>query len=129
MRRTAGYSMVELLLTVVFVTLGTMMIQGGFLKAAEVFGRYGHTLKSMLWTDEGLARIREAVLRDEYENEESGVLRTQDRDFQWTREVRMLGEPNLFSLRSIVSWTESGKPLTLSKETYVYKKDLLQGPG
>ena len=123
--RQAGFSMVELLLTVVFVTLGSLMIQGTFMKAADVFGRYSHTLRAILWAEQCIARSREAVLRDEPAGAEAGVLQASGKDIQWTGETRPVDAgPDLYSILVSMFWTESGRPLNYKKELYVYQRDL-----
>ncbi len=120
--------MIELLLTVVFVLMGSQMIQGGFLRAADVFGRYSSTLKMMLWAEEQNARAREALLKDGSEGSTGGTLALDGREYSWEQTAQMLPERNLHAIRLSVAWAESGRPQTLQKEIYVYKKDLSQGP-
>lgn len=119
--------MVELLLTLVFVMLGVQMIQGSFLRAADVFGRYSNTLKVMTWADESLAHAREALLKNEFAGSEDGVLHVPNKDFTWQQSIMLLDGSNLYSIALKVSWTEGGKPLDFEKQIYVYKKDLSQG--
>ena len=120
--------MIELLLTVSFVMLGSQMIQGGFLRAADVFGRYSNTLKMILWTEEQSALAREALLRDELESSKGGALVLGGKEFSWQQTSQMLPEPNLYAIKLSASWAESGRPQTLQKEIYAYKRDLSQGP-
>lgn len=122
-----GYSLVELLLTVVFVMLGSQMIQAGFLRAADVFGRYSGTLKIVVWTEEQAAHAREALLRDQLAGSEAAVLEFDGRPYDWRQETDMEPTPNLYSIRQTVSWSESGRPQTFQKEFYAYRKDASQG--
>ncbi len=117
-----GFSLIELMLTVVFVTLGSQMIQGGFLRAADMFGRYTHTLQAMVWRDGQMAAAREALVRDaESVGSESGVWARSGREYSWTREVGSMDTPDLYSIHFTVSWVEGGKPLRLEKEIYAYR--------
>ena len=125
-KSVGGYSMVELLLTVVFVALGTQLIQGSFLRAAEVLGRYSDTLKVMVWADEQTARTREELLDGEPEYSQSGTLQYPNKDFAWNQTVQSLSGPNLYGINLSVEWAESGRPQKLLKEIYVYKRDLSQ---
>ena len=121
--------MIELMITVAFVAMGALMIQGSFLRSAEMFGRYSNTLKIMDWMNKECARIKEQLLySDEFpESNESGVMDLSGKSFSWANEVESLGLPNLNAIRCSVNWTESGKPMQLKNELYVYKKDLLPG--
>lgn len=127
MRKESGFSFVELLLTVVFVLLGSQMIQGGFLRAADMFGRYSNTLKTLVWAEGTMNRAREALIRDELETgTESGVYTLSGKDYSWTRQMQSMDGPGLYSLRLSVAWTESGKPFSIHKEIYVHHPDLPQ---
>jgi Tfp pilus assembly protein PilV len=124
----AGFSLIELLLTVVFVMLGTQMIQANFLRASDVYGRYTNTLKALLWSSERTARAREALLmEEESEGSGSGVWQTPNKEFKWQQSTQPLAGRNLHSIQVELAWSESGKPFKFQKEIYVYKKDLSQG--
>jgi hypothetical protein len=123
-----GFSMVELLLTVIFVVLGSQMVQGGFLRAADMFGRYTHTLKTMVWANDQIAVSREALIRDEMSaGSDKGVLTRSGKEYSWTREVGSIEGPNLYAVHFLASWTEGGRPLSFDREIYVYRPDLSQG--
>jgi hypothetical protein len=125
---THGFSLVELMLTVVFVTLGSQMIQGGYLRSAEMFGRYIHTIQATVLAEEQIAAAREALICEKKDNEsDSGVLARSGREYSWTREVGSADGPNLYSIRFSVSWVEGGKPFKLHREIYVYRPDPLHG--
>lgn len=119
--------MIELMLTVVFVVLGSQMVQGGFLRAADMFGRYTNTLKTMVWADGQIAAAREAMVRDELDGAgDSGVSMRSGKEIAWKRAVGSMDTPNLYSIHFSASWTEGGKPLSLDKEVYAYHPDPLQ---
>jgi len=119
--------MIELMLTVVFVVLGSQMVQGGFLRAADMFGRYTNTLKTMVWVDGEIAVAREALVRDELDGAGgSGVLTRSGKEVTWKREVSSMDTPGLYSIHFSTAWTEGGRPLSLDKEVYVYHPDLPQ---
>ena len=119
--------MIELLLTIVFVMLGSQFIQGSLLSSALMFGRYSNTLTAMLWADEQLSRSREALLRDEPRPDASGTLETPRKAFSWTQQSMLADSRNLHTLQVSISWTENGRPQNYNKEIYVYKKDAIQG--
>lgn len=120
-----GFSLIELLLTVVFVTLGSQLIQGGFLRAADLFGRYQSTLRAMVWSLEQEERGREMVLKSEQKGA-SGSLDTAGKPIQWQSAVQSGEEPNLYSVRLSASWSEGGRPMNFQKELYVYQRDASQ---
>ena len=126
-RQAAGFSLIELMLTMVFVTLGSMMIQTTMLRAADVHGRYTNTLKTQLWADEQAERARETLMYDELDSFASGVIEAPNKEFSWEQKLEPLATPNLYRLDLNVSWAESGKPFTFQRSQYVYQKDLSQG--
>ncbi len=112
------------MLTMVFVALGSLMIRGTMLRAADVYGRYTNTLKTLLWSSEQVERSREALLNGDLESK-SGVLETPNKQFEWRQSVTPQDGPNLYRIDLSLDWTESGKPLTFQKSLYVYQKDSL----
>ena len=112
----------------VFVALGSMMIQGTMLRAADVYGRYTNTLKVMVWADEQAQLARQSMLMDETELSKSGTLEAPNKQFSWKQRMDGLGSPNLYQLSLNVSWTESGKEFTFERSQYVYQKDPTQAP-
>ena len=111
------------MLTMVFVVLGSMMIQGTMLRAADVYGRYTNTLKIMLWADEQAQLARQAMLMGEPDLSKSGTLETPNKQFVWDQSLDSLPTPNLYQLSLNISWTESGKLFTFQRSQYVYHKD------
>ena len=118
--------MVELLLTVVFLTLGTQMVQAGFLKAAEVFGRYDHTIRAMNFAQEEEAAAREEILVAQWEDR-SGVLPTSGKALSWSRSVSMKPERDLYSVRTRLHWDESGRPYEMIRERFIFHRDMSLG--
>jgi len=120
--------MIELMITVVFVTLGSLLIQGSFMRAANMFGRYSHTLSLMDWMDQESAKAKETLLysKESELGNENGTLTIDGKSFSWSRAVEPLETPNLSLIRYSANWTESGKPMEHRSELYVYKKDISQ---
>ena len=121
----SGFSMIELMITVVFVAMGALMIQGSFLRSADMFGRYSNSLKIMDWMNEECSKTKESILFFDgaLGDSESGTMILSGKSFSWARQVESLSLPSLSSIRYSVRCTESGKPITLQNELYVYTKD------
>ncbi len=115
--------MIELMVTVVFVALGSFLIQGSFLRSADMFGRYSHTLRLIDWTNAESEKVREDILYGDgvSEGSTSGQGSLDGRPFSWTREVASLDLPGLESILYTVRWNESGRPVELKNEQYAYK--------
>ena len=121
----SGFSLIELMLTVSFVLLGCVLIQGAFMRAADMFGRYTHTLGIMAWAGQESAKAREMLLfsKDSSTSSQSGVVDLDGKSFEWTRDVQSLSGPNLYSVHVSARWTEGGRPFEFHNEIYGYKKD------
>ncbi len=122
--RNSGFSLVELLVTLVFVALGSQMIQGGFLRAADMFGRYSNSIGVMVWLHERTAQIHENLYRNEPIAESAPEISTGlGKEFRCSQSADARPEPNLFSIKHSVEWTEGGKPVKIDREAYVYQPD------
>jgi len=123
-----GFSFIELMVTLSFVVLGSLLIQGSFMRAADVSGRYSHTLKAMAWADREKAKAQEALLytRGEESGDGGGTLELGEKSCEWSRKVKTGGGPNLYDILLELHWTESGRPQQYKNETYVYKKETTQ---
>ena len=121
----AGFSLIELLLTVVFVALGSQMVQGGFLRAADLFGRYSNTLKVIVWSSEQEANAREALLMGETQSSR-GLLDTSNKELRYEQSVDMADLIDLYSIKQTVLWSEGARNASFEKEFYVYQTDTSQ---
>ena len=121
----SGFSLIELMLTVCFVMLGSLLIQGSFMRAADMFGRYTHTLQALVRMDQAAALAKEQLLYggDDGAVGQNGVWDLEGKSCDWSQDIQTLG-PGLVSIQVKARWTESGKPLELQSELYAYKKNL-----
>ncbi len=114
------------MVTVVFLSIGTLMIQEGFLRAAGLYGRYANTLRAMLWADAKLWEGREGV---QYAPSpevavQDGRFLSGGKSFSWHFETRQLGV-NLFAVRVDVAWHEGDRDLHLTREAYAARPKTL----
>ena len=122
----AGFSLIELMLTVCFVMLGSLLIQGSFMRSADMYGRYTHTLQALTRVDQAMAAAKEQLVYSEgATGNHSGNWQLGEKSCEWSEEVVSEGGPGLYSIRLQAHWTEGGKPLELKSELYAYKKDLV----
>ncbi len=122
-RPDSGFSLIELMLTVSFVMLGAILLQGSYMRSAEIFGRYTHSLQSMVWMEEQLSQTKEKLLfSDEDVPPDSGVIQGGGKEINWSREVHSAAGSNLYSIGMKLSWKEGPKSIEMEGEQYVYKK-------
>jgi prepilin-type N-terminal cleavage/methylation domain-containing protein len=116
----AGFTLVEVLAATVILAIGTMLLQGGLLRSAHLYGRYSASLKASLWADDKLWDVREAIVFTDPPNPESasGRFNVDGREFGWDLDVRSLGE-NIYKAGLAVRWNEGNAPAELNREIYV----------
>lgn len=117
----AGFTLIEVMLAVVFLALGTLMIQEGFLRSANLYGRYVNTIRASVWMNGRLWSARETTLfSEEVPPSENGELVLGGVPFRWSLGVQQVDEV-LYALRLAVEWNEGSRPLTLTREIYATK--------
>ncbi len=117
-----GFSLMEVLVTVIFVTLASQLIQTGFLKAADVYSRYTNTLEAIIWSNAEVGRSQEAIFTDS-STDGGGTLLVSGKEISWRRSIASLGQTDLYGVKVDVSWLVAGKPFQIEKEQYVYRQD------
>jgi Tfp pilus assembly protein PilV len=121
-RSESGLTLVEILVAVVVLALGTLLVQEGLLRSADLFSRYDHALKAQLWVGEKLWEARQRILyEDEDLAEEAGDFTSGGRLFTWSLVVSPVGENDLKSVSCSVAWREAGRVRTLVREIYVVR--------
>lgn len=119
-RRRAGFTLVEVLMAVAMLALGTLLIQEGFLRSAHLYGRYTNTMRASVWMNERLWRAREAVLfSEEPPSPDGGEFTAEGTSFKWLLGVEPLPKARrLYALKLTVDWREGSRPLSLVREIY-----------
>ena len=118
-RCAAGFTLVEVLAAAVILALGTLLLQGGLLRSASLYGRYSNTLKAGLWADAKLWEAREALLYADPPNlrPDQGSFMADGRRYGWSMDVRRMGE-DFYSVGLAVRWNEGDFPMELKREMY-----------
>ena len=119
-----GFSLIEVMIAVSILALGTVLIHDNFLRSAELMGKYAHTLSARLWIPEELWKIQESYFYTQPpdEGESSGAFEADQKSFEWSRQINEGGLRDLYSIQVTPQWNEGNKPTELTKEIYVYKK-------
>lgn len=120
-----GFSLIELMLTVSFVMLGAILLQGSYMRSAEIFGRYTHSLDAMVWMQEQVAKAKEELLTsEEYAPSDSGAIQTGGKSINWSRETSPAAGTHLYAINMKLSWKEGPKAVGMEAEQYVYKNPI-----
>ncbi len=118
-----GFTLVEVLMAVAMLALGTLLIQEGFLRSAYLYGRYANTMRASVWVNERLWQAREAVLfSEDPPAPDGGEFTSEGVPFRWALGVEALPlAKDLYALKLTVDWSEGGRPLSLVREIYAAK--------
>lgn len=121
-----GFTLIEVMLTVVVLSLGTLLIQESYLRTAHLFGVYANTFRARAWVDEKMWELREASVFAEAPASGSGAgsFTVSGKVFRWQSEVTPLPGKDAFALKVNVDWNEGNRPTWLTQETYATKTEI-----
>ena len=117
-----GFTLVEILLTVVVLGIGSVMVQTSLLRSAGIVSRTDNLLRAQVWMDEKLWEAREKAVYAEFPSAEgdSGSFVQSRRTFDWSLEVRPAHVGSgIDALRLVVRWPEGADTAEAVRETYV----------
>jgi prepilin-type N-terminal cleavage/methylation domain-containing protein len=122
-RRAGGFTMIELMIAAMILGLGTLLLNGGFMKSADLHGRYSNTLKAMLWADQKIWETRETLIYTEEPQTlpSQGSFVQDGKRFGWAVDIRSLSEQDLYSILVTMNWNEGNRPTQFKRESYAAK--------
>ncbi len=120
-----GFSLIELLIAASVLALSVTMIQGSFLGAARVFGRYQGNFEAEAWMNEKLWDAEEALLFSDPPDtsSEDGVFSRSGRQYEWHKQIDPLPQRDLYSVRLTASWSEGQQRVERTREVHVFRKE------
>ncbi len=122
-----GFTLVEVMATVVVLSLCTLLVQEGFLQSLGMLTRYSNALKAQLWMDEAIGSAQAELLYSETPSlgTDRGTFLAETRAFQWqvSQNMAMIGK-DLFEIEANVSWSEGNQPVRLTKKVYAEQPSL-----
>jgi prepilin-type N-terminal cleavage/methylation domain-containing protein len=121
-RSREGFTLVEVMLAVAILALGTLVIQEGYLRSADLFGRYKNTLRAQIWAGEKMWEALDGAVHADppVTGTSEGEFVSGGKRFRWRLEVEPLGTL-LYALRLRTEWQEGGRTVALLRETYASK--------
>ncbi len=123
-----GLTLIEVMLTVSILSLGTVMIYQANLLSLGVYGRYVHRLSLQNWAEEKIWEAKEDIFNSDLPNtgEVSGSFNLLGKSYDWKREVSLTWESkdskfSFYKILLTVSWDEEGKPTSLYRSGGLHK--------
>lgn len=112
-----GFSLIEVMIAVALLSLGTLMIRQGFLRSADVEGRLLRSMLADRWMDEKAWDVRESLLyrRTAEPGSDSGHFSSGNKSFDWQLETASQGK-DFYSMRLAVRWLEGQGPVERVRE-------------
>lgn len=115
-----GFTLIEVMLATVILSLGSVLIQEGLLRSATLIGRCEHTLTVQRWMDQKIWKTKESILYDPEgdgaSESGSGTFLYEGKEFSWDLEADAQDSSNsLYLIKLSVSWNEGGRPIHLTK--------------
>ena len=106
-------SLIELMLTVVILSIGIVMILKSFLSVNSALGYTKNKIVALQFLDGKMAQLQEAVLKGEdiLEQEDQADVRINGKNFTWMRDLFSLAQENEDSLvirgvNWVIQWKE-----------------------
>ena len=122
-RPVSGFSLIEVMVTVCVLSIGTVMILQSNIMSLNVFGRYLNRIEILLWADEKMAETKETMVKEDIPDVGTlgGNFETDRRTYDWTMEVKDANVKDLYTMHLDVSWMEDSQPIHLYRDSYFLK--------
>lgn len=123
-----GLTLIEVMLTVSLLSLGTVMIYQANILSLGVYGRYSHRLGLQTWAEEKIWEAKQSILESENPEagESSGNIQHLGGNYDWKSETELTWESedkkiSFYAIQLTISWEEEGKPTFLSRSAHLQK--------
>ena len=118
-----GFTLIEIMITVSILALGTVMITQSNMMSLDVYGRYDNRLKIQNFAGEKIWEAKEKILESEFPEAEetAGDVSIRHRDYQWRLAVTAAEIKNLYQIRLDISWPEGRREGHLTRLTRIFK--------
>ena len=124
-----GFTLIEVMAAAVILALGTVLLQGGLLRTAHLYGRYSNSLKAGIWAEDKLWDARRDILYQTPPiiNSDSGNFNLDNKQFNWDLAVRPLPGKDIYAINLDIRWRESDKLVELHREIYAARPKKADG--
>lgn len=122
-RLPSGFSLIEVLLAVVVLSLAILMIYRSNLSSMNVYSEYKNRLNIQSWAEEKIWEAKEKILQSDVpeEGQSAGEISHRNKTYQWRLEVKRDGSEDTYTIRLDIQWTEGRRTAALSRVSYVQK--------
>ena len=116
-RQDNGFSLLELLVAIVILSVGIVFVLQAFAFSAGAAGLSGDILQAVLFAED---RIQELEFKEKHNllNTEPTLLQGDKDKFRWTQNLNRNTQLNLYVLNLNIEWTRTRRKEQLSLSTY-----------
>lgn len=118
-----AFSLIEVMVTVSILALGTVAICQANLAALNAYSRYTGRLAVRGWAEEKIWEAKESLLQSEFPEagKTSGQFRLENRNYEWELDIESYEVKDFYSIDLQVKWRAGVIPLALSRASFMQK--------
>jgi len=119
-----GFTLIEVMLAVAILSLGTVFISQSNMMSLEVYSRYTRRLAVQAWAGEKVWETKQAILESPLPETgvTTGTFSEQNQNYHWQLEVGAAYLDEIYSIRLDVSWRQARGDAKLSRFAFVQKQ-------
>ena len=120
----AGFTLIEVMVTVAILSLGTVFISQSNLTTMNVYGRYINRIAIQNWAEEKIWETKQMILESDAPEtgQHSGTIQESGRTYDWQLDVEPNDTNDVYGITLDMSWPESGKTAYLRRSAYQLKE-------
>ena len=120
----SGFSLIEVMLTVVVLTLIVLTIYPSNLLSLGVYGEYMNRLNIQNWAEEKMWETKEKILQSDAPEagENTGELHYRNKTYRWRIEIQETDLKDFYTILLDIDWA-GRREASLSRTTSVRKRE------
>jgi len=120
-RRLRSFTLVEVLVTTVVLSLGAVLLYNAFFISLDSFNYYSNYLKALPWMEEKIWTSQDFLthLHEPAQIDRDGEFKSGNKNFTWHLAYNQVNEQEgLKKIALTVYWRQGGKDISLSRVAY-----------
>lgn len=118
-RCRGGFTLFEIMVTAVILTVGLVTIYEALLVSVNVYSYYSKALDIQTWMDVKIWEVREGMLAGENPSVGAGTFQSGNKDIHWRSDMRPAAGGAVYQVSLVCSWREGGRDVELTRVVYV----------
>ncbi len=120
---SSGFSLIEIMVAVCVLSIGTVLVLQSNMMSLNVFGRYLNRLEVIRWADNKITQVKEEITKSDVPETgtSNGSTKTNRKAYDWQMDIETGDLPGVYSIHLDVSWPEEGRTAHVYRDSYVLK--------